>query len=561
MKNFYHQNPVFKILIFLGIALCGIIYGCRKDISANFNPAPSIASGPVVSTAKQWYVTNFPKKAKANQTTNAVSGEFDLSQFFNPDWDAAKSYTRFDDNVLEMPIDSASKIGLQTGSNFPSQNNSRTSVLILKQAGAYNAYLMTIVGDADYLNGDVSKLAKNSYSKRDTNFSGMLYYTTPNGKFVNGYTYLNGNVKGHLLDGILPYKQTVQSIKPNLVQYEVCTYWWQLVPDDSGGGYHKVWFTEPTNCHMVVEGDLPGGIPPSGSAPGPGSSPGSGGPGGTTPSNPTPCTPPNVDVTAIRANAVKVNLVQPPDGGFPPPTAPNPCPPVAPKPLIITTDVSVKNNPKLNCIIAKLGITNSAVNKFLANFMSSTKYNVTYKMDQFTSNANAYTEYTNNDPNVTIHIKTSYVNGSATAAEVARTMIHEMAHAYLAQKIISAGGPQNLKQNLDTDYQTLFNNYAKYVDPTTGQYKANANNDAQHEFMGEQLIDDIAKGIKDFVELNTPVTKNDALVTIDNYKALAWQTLQDTEAFGKFMTKSGETKASQDEKVRILKSGTTNDCN
>ncbi|MES2267015.1 MAG: hypothetical protein V4520_09660 [Bacteroidota bacterium] len=49
-----------------------------------------------------------------------------------------------------------------------------------------------------------------------------------------------------------------------------------------------------------------------------------------------------------------------------------------------------------------------------------------------------------------------------------------MAHAYLAQKIISAGGPQNLKQNLDTDYQTLFNNYAKYVAPTTGHYKANA---------------------------------------------------------------------------------------
>jgi hypothetical protein len=331
MKKYYvkRNSAVFKTGLILLITCISIIYGCRKDISKIVDTPIVTPGNPKVAAAKQWYGINFPKKAKVKQTTNAVSSEFDLSQFFNPDWDAAKTYNRFDNDVIEMPIDSATKFGLNIGQAQATTNNSRSSVLIIKSGDNYEAYIMTLVGSEDYLNGDPAKLIKNAYNKRDPNFSGLVYYTTPNGKFVNGYTYLNGSIKGQLLNDILPNKQTVQSIKPNLVQYEVCTYWWQLVPDDSGGGYHKVWFTEPTNCHMVVEGDLPGGIPPSSSGPGSGNGPGSGGPGGTTPSSPTPCTPPNVDITALRINGVKVNLVQPPDGGFPPPKTPNPCPPVS----------------------------------------------------------------------------------------------------------------------------------------------------------------------------------------------------------------------------------------
>ena len=59
--------------------------------------------------------------------------------------------------------------------------------MILKDGESYNAYVMTIIGDDGYINGDSSKLAKNTYAKHDDDFSGILYYSTPQGKFVSGH--------------------------------------------------------------------------------------------------------------------------------------------------------------------------------------------------------------------------------------------------------------------------------------------------------------------------------------------------------------------------------------
>ncbi|WP_203235073.1 hypothetical protein, partial [Mucilaginibacter terrigena] len=69
---------------------------------------------------------------------------------------------------------------------------------------------MTIVGDADYVNGDVSKLARNSYVKRDTNFSGILYYSTPQGKFMSGCVYKNGIITNQIVKSIIQPGSNVQ---------------------------------------------------------------------------------------------------------------------------------------------------------------------------------------------------------------------------------------------------------------------------------------------------------------------------------------------------------------
>ncbi|OJW13324.1 MULTISPECIES: hypothetical protein [unclassified Mucilaginibacter] len=62
--------------------------------------------------------------------------------------------------------------------------NGRSSFLIIKNSGGYNAYIMTVIADTSYLKGDIKKLNNNSYNKRDGNFSGVVIYSTVKGKFL-----------------------------------------------------------------------------------------------------------------------------------------------------------------------------------------------------------------------------------------------------------------------------------------------------------------------------------------------------------------------------------------
>jgi hypothetical protein len=325
MKKPYPKSTggVFKLCAVLLIVSVAIIYGCRKDISKMGENTSATVADPKIAKAKSWYENSFPKQVKkSGQATNAVGDDFDLSQFFSPNWADAKNYTRFNDDVIEMPMDAASVIGLKVKA-IP-QSSSRSSVLILKRGDTYKAYVMTIVGYPEYLNGDTTKLANNSYAKHDANFSGMVYYTTPEGEFVSGYTYKNGVLKGQLMDEAnTPTRQTTQSIKNNTIQIvEVCTEWFQRVPNDEGGGYHWVWIGE-SDCHNeVIETPDPANptAPPN---------PGSGSPGDPPAPKDPEC--PEQMISTIKngkvINTLKVMLRPPGDGGFPPPVPPDtPCP-------------------------------------------------------------------------------------------------------------------------------------------------------------------------------------------------------------------------------------------
>lgn len=329
MKKLYPKSTgaVFKLCAVLLIAVVTVIYGCRKDISKLSEKPSATITDPKIAKAKSWYENNFPKQdKKSGQVTNAIGNDFDLSQFFTPDWADAKNYTRFNDDVIEIPVDAASEIGLKVKS--APQSSSRSSVLILKRSENYDAYVMTIVGYPEYLNGDTTKLANNSYGKHDANFSGMVYYTTPQGEFVNGYTYKNGTIKGQLMDETYtPTRQTTQSLKTNKIDIvEVCTEWYQRVPNDEGGGYHWEWIGE-SDCHNeVIETPDPANpnlpTPPSG-----GGNPGNGG-GGPPDDSPNPDCPPEINVSSVKdgkiINTLKLMLLRDPgDGGFPPPK--NPC--------------------------------------------------------------------------------------------------------------------------------------------------------------------------------------------------------------------------------------------
>lgn len=208
------------------------------------------------------------------------------------------------------------------------------------------------------------------------------------------------------------------------------------------------------------------------------------------------------------------------DGGG---SADNYLPPAAPV-FEVIPDRSIIENPITDCIYSKISPNNHGYDKFLLEFQKSTKYNVTFKLAPNLAvggaAVNGYTNYQIGSSNVTIFINSSTLNRPSW--EIAGTFIHEMAHAYLAQKLISIGGPGNLKQYAtDTEFKDLFDYYAKYVNPETGQYAPTQNSAAHHNLMADLLITDIAEGIRDYVEANTPDIKNYSDITLEHYKAVA----------------------------------------
>jgi len=108
MKSPYIKSNRFRLFFALLLVTASIIYGCRKDI---LKSDPSLAiTDPKIAQAKNWYEQIYPKQDQKSitKTFNAVGEtEFDWSQFVKPDWSKPVNYTRFDDDVLEMPLDAS----------------------------------------------------------------------------------------------------------------------------------------------------------------------------------------------------------------------------------------------------------------------------------------------------------------------------------------------------------------------------------------------------------------------------------------------------------------------
>lgn len=84
------------------------------------------------------------------------------------------------------------------------------------------------------------------------------------------------------------------------------------------------------------------------------------------------------------------------------------------------------------------------------------------------------------------------------------------------------------------------------------------NSDAQHRYMAENLINEIANGVKDFVVSNTLSIATDNTINLNNYKALSWKILKNTPEYGLFKIAANKTDQTQQQKITSLESSTTN---
>jgi hypothetical protein len=312
----YMKQPYLswrKLGALLLVLTAVIAYSCRKDVNSEDR-----LSSAEVSAARSWYESAYPQKVGGAFTTlsTTTSGEpIDLTQRIKPDWPKGLSYHRLNNDVVEIPIDASSKfssaftMGDGRSRTIYNKAYSRSSFLLFKKSSGYEAYVMTIIADSSYVKSDLGKLNNNTYRKHDADFSGIVMYFTPKGKFVCSYGYRNGQLlpfgKSEQNNGLKAESVNDGSRKKQEIEQDpftiTCTYYYvdHYIND--------VWVDREwlyRECY-----------PTSG---------GGNGSGGTSPTTPPKCPP---LTGAVRAPKYQVLVDRDPigenpppgDGGFPPP--------------------------------------------------------------------------------------------------------------------------------------------------------------------------------------------------------------------------------------------------
>jgi len=324
MEKPYFKFPDFIpriLLVSITIVTIIIVHSCRKENSKSETVSP-------VSLAKTWYESAYPVSSSGNSKllTQSIGGVHDLSQLAKPDWLHTASYKRFNKDVIEMPVDPAAKFGsdLKIGNKQSNKAYTRSFFLMLNDGQKYEAYMMTIIADSDYVKNDLSKLAHNTYRKHDADFSGKVLYFTPKGQYLNGYTYQNGQLVTATSSAQQTGNQVVQSVNDGKLKTDdmavQCTDWYLDFYIDGQFWYSSYFGTTCTG--------ISGGVSTGGGGGG-GSSGGGGGTGsaGSVPP-PPPCAPSAPIESSVTGGHLTINnLPTPPDGGYPPPVN-SPCPPV-----------------------------------------------------------------------------------------------------------------------------------------------------------------------------------------------------------------------------------------
>jgi uncharacterized membrane protein YgcG len=485
-----------------------ILNSCKKDTTQSQNLTPTIEK------AKSWYEnlylvsTNGDVKQNSlgTQDANAI-GSIDFTKFVKPNWYENSSYSRFGDDVIEMPIDGSTKVNLNLRNDISGQfkyekNNSKSSFLLLNHENTYNVYIMTIIADSSYLKNDLTKLDRNKYNKRDSDFSGVVLYFTPKGEFVNGWFYKGGIIKSQLSpDNQSSNVSTVNggnetnTVKANYFT-TTCTDWYQTTYYNNtaiGTAYLG------RICQLTYTPDGSGG---SGGSPGTGSGApggGSGGGAGVPAPTPNPCTVPRTNSTRITVNTVTgpPGSGTTPDGdGFPPPTTTKiPCPTSGqvyfPAQDIVTDSLSKYPCAKLRIIYALLSLQGYA--NFVEPFCSSTqKPSITWQTGDLAWNSpafgidNAYqlagtmTDTSGRIGQSSIITLNTKMLKNSSELMVAAAAIHETLHAYINYNIATAKDqilnhyrdPGNWFSDLDAFYslRTLPPNYRDHYEMLTDYF-------------------------------------------------------------------------------------------
>lgn len=315
MKKFASRATPRSAIGFFLLAILStvLIYSCRKDHSSN---ATLSATDLKIAEAKSWYQHVYPTTVsnKSSAIRNNALNTTELNQLISPDWQHGNAYTRFNREVIELPADPSVNFGSalmdkEKNKLLSNKAYSKSSFILLKSDKGYDAYVMTLIADSDYINKHPEKLDHNTYSKRDADFSGLVLYFTPKGKYVSGWRYKNGNIlqpssSNTAQPGVTKTQSITHATAPT------CLDWYLVTYEDDVRVSEIYLYTTCTS----------------------GADEGGGGGGATAPPQ-CPTTGNNTDAVAVKAPGKATNATPPPTpqpttpgdgGGFPPPSS-DPC--------------------------------------------------------------------------------------------------------------------------------------------------------------------------------------------------------------------------------------------
>lgn len=177
------------------IILAVVFFACQQELFEKEGTEPALT----VKEAQAWFESSQPeflllKSGNKEKKTKVAK----------PEWKGAFATKNDNFEIVETHIVTNGGFGFATESaydqwkatNNPGYMTSLTRLVVMKyrKSGEMVSFLMTIVGDKEYLETKQFKMWGNTYLTKDKDFSGLVLFHSPAGEFVNGWRFTNGKV-------------------------------------------------------------------------------------------------------------------------------------------------------------------------------------------------------------------------------------------------------------------------------------------------------------------------------------------------------------------------------
>jgi hypothetical protein len=177
------------------IIFAAAFFACQQELFEKEGTEPALT----VKEAQAWFESSQPeflllKSGNKEKKTKVAK----------PEWKGAFATKNDNFEIVETHIVTNGGFGFATESaydqwkttNNPGYMTSLTRLVVMKykKSGEMVSFLMTIVGDKEYLETKQFKMWGNTYLTKEKDFSGLVLFHSPAGEFVNGWRFTNGKV-------------------------------------------------------------------------------------------------------------------------------------------------------------------------------------------------------------------------------------------------------------------------------------------------------------------------------------------------------------------------------
>lgn len=239
-----------------------LLFACRDELNEMDFSSMSIEE------ARTWFEVNYNPIMIMDADVSARKGQKPIA--LQNDWKHAFRSSNNKVEVVEVALRAQGRFGFASKSSMEkwratkkrgyTNSLSRLVVIKDKKSGKIRCYIMTMMGDTGYLEKKKFQLWSNTYLKKDKDYSGLIFFHTVWGNFVNGWQMKDGIVTGKItqdlsdedLDINITNGRTADicDYYPVYRVYEQCTDWYMVGEDAEGELWANLY---DTDCEYMYE--------------------------------------------------------------------------------------------------------------------------------------------------------------------------------------------------------------------------------------------------------------------------------------------------------------------